>query len=175
MHLNKLPATHPIMLNQIIVSDASGIFSVASLVRFLAFYIMSHCIFLLHHSRFMAQHAQALQSNVNLRTKKPCCLQLLVFLQAKESPTIAPFWYLRPQVFPKCCCHYEFNASRKEMPIQVVSVRYRPYRQRYIYERKIVTLFPRNILHENTALLAENFRFPLLAQLVKEINKVIFV
>ena len=38
------------------------VYSVVSLVRFSAFYILSHCIFLLHHSRFMARHAQALHS-----------------------------------------------------------------------------------------------------------------
>ena len=31
------------------------------------------------------------------------------------------------------------------------------------------------MLHENEALLAENFFFPLLTQLLKKINKVIFV
>ena len=54
---------------------------------------------------------------------------------------------------------------------------------RDILESRIVTLFPRNmlhentalLLHENTALLAENFRFPLFIQLLKKKNKVIFV
>ena len=40
---------------------------------------------------------------------------------------------------------------------------------------KLLTLFPRKVLHENTALLAENFHFSLLTQLLKKINKVIFV
>ena len=51
-----LSPTHRIMSSQIIVSDASSIFGVVSLVRILAFYILSHCMFSLHHYRFMAQH-----------------------------------------------------------------------------------------------------------------------
>ena len=58
------------MSSQIIVSVASGIFSVVSLVRFLAFYILSHCIFLLHHSRFMARYAQALHSKCQPQNKE---------------------------------------------------------------------------------------------------------
>ena len=48
------------------------------------------------------------------------------------------------------------------------------YRERYIYERKVVTLFPSNMLHENTELV-ENFRFPLFTQSLKKIKKVILV
>ena len=48
------------------------------------------------------------------------------------------------------------------------------YREIYIYERKVVTLFPSNMLHENTELV-ENSRFPLFTQSLKKINKVILV
>ena len=37
--------------------------------QFLAFYILLRCIFLLHHSRFLARHTRAILSNVTLRTK----------------------------------------------------------------------------------------------------------
>ena len=50
------------MLSQVIVSVASDIFRGVSLVRFLAFYRLPHCIFLLKHSRFMARHVQELHS-----------------------------------------------------------------------------------------------------------------
>ena len=58
------------MSSQKIVSVGSGIFSVVSLVRFLAFYILSHCIYLLHHSRFMVWHAQALHSKFQPQNKE---------------------------------------------------------------------------------------------------------
>ena len=47
----------------------SAIVSVVSLVRFLAFYILSHCIFSLHHSQFMAWHAQARNSKCEPQNK----------------------------------------------------------------------------------------------------------
>ena len=68
--LTNLPPTHQIMSSQIIVSVASGIFSVVNLVRFLAFYILSHRIFSLHHSRFMAWHVPALHSKCQPQNKK---------------------------------------------------------------------------------------------------------
>ena len=69
-NLNILYYSHPIILSQIIASAVSGIFSVVSLVRFLALYILSHCIFLLHHSRFMAWNAQELQSKCQSQNKE---------------------------------------------------------------------------------------------------------
>ena len=68
------------MLSQITVSVASGIFSVVRLVRFLAFYMLSHYTFLLHHSRFMARHAQALQSKCQPQIKEAMLSTALGFL-----------------------------------------------------------------------------------------------
>ena len=42
---------------------------------------------------------------------RPCCLRLLVFLLAKVSLTVAPFWYRRPKVFPKICSHHELKVG----------------------------------------------------------------
>ena len=72
------------MLSQIIVSVASGIFSVLSLVRFLAFYILSHCIFLLHHSRFMARRAHALHSKYQPQNKEAMLSTALGFPVGKR-------------------------------------------------------------------------------------------
>ena len=44
------------------------------------------------------------------------CLQLFAFLRGKESLVMAAFRFQRPWPFPKSCCHYDLNVSRKEMP-----------------------------------------------------------
>ena len=72
-----------------------------------------------HHSRFVPRHSVTKTLNsqtLNLAEKKTCCLQLLVFLRAKESQTITPLWHWRrQQVFLKSCCHHEGKARIKEM------------------------------------------------------------
>ena len=52
------------MLSQAILSDANSFFSVESSVRFLAFYILSHGIFLMHHSEFMHRHASTIYTHI---------------------------------------------------------------------------------------------------------------
>ena len=102
LHLKKLPPTHSVILLQIRVSVENRKFSVV-------FYIVTLKIILLHHFRLRLSICRHYSKNFNPRTQRPCCLQLLVFLQAKESLTIAPFWHRRAQVCPKSCCHHEFN------------------------------------------------------------------
>ena len=63
---NYHPPTHPTMSSQIIASVAS----VVSLVCLLAFYILSYCIYLLHHSQFMTRHALALHSKCQPQSKE---------------------------------------------------------------------------------------------------------
>ena len=67
---NSHPPTHPTALSKITVSVAIDIFNVVSLVRFLVLYILSHCIFLLHDSKFMARHALAQQSKCRPQNKE---------------------------------------------------------------------------------------------------------
>ena len=84
-------------------------------------------------------------------TKMTYFLQLLVFLKAKESLTITPFWHRRPQVFPKSCCNHELNSSTKKMmTLSLISRRYINCTQKNIVtNRKLVTLYVCNTLHED--------------------------
>ena len=63
---------------------ASGIFSVVSLVRFLAFYIFSHCLFLFHYSQFMAWHRHALHSICQPQNKEIMLSTVLGFSIGKR-------------------------------------------------------------------------------------------
>ena len=84
---------------------------------FSAFNVMFGCI-IFDYSRFALRHSVTrtlLVTNVNLSSKRACCLQLLVSQKANKSLNINLFWHRRLQVSSKGCCHTKFNESTEQM------------------------------------------------------------
>ena len=109
-------------------------------------------------------------SNVNLSAKMACCLQLLVYLKAKDWLTISLFSHRTPQVFFKSCCCYDLKTGNKRITnLSFISL-HRVDEKNIFTNRKPVTLYVQNKLHENTALVPGNILFFYLSKLLKKIS-----
>ena len=109
-------------------------------------------------------------SNVNLSAKMACCLQLLVYLKAKDWLTISLFSHRTPQVFFKSCCCHELKTGNKRITnLSFISL-HRVDEKNIFTNRKPVTLYLQNKLHENTALVAGSILFFYLSKLLKKIS-----
>ena len=97
-----------------------------------------------------------------------CCLQLLVYLKAKDWLTISLFSHRTPQVFFKSCCCYDLKTGNKRITnLSFISLHCVDEKNIFT-DRKPVTLYVQNKLHENTALVAGNILFFLSFQVAEE-------
>lgn len=75
-----------------------------------------------------------------------------------------------PQVFFKSCCCYDLKTGNKRITnLSFISL-HRVDEKNIFTNRKPVTLYVQNKLHENTALVAGNILFFYLSKLLKKIS-----
>lgn len=84
--------------------------------------------------------------------------------------TISLFSHRTPQVFFKSCCCHELKTGNKRITnLSFISL-HRVDEKNIFTNRKPVTLYVQNKLHENTALVAGNILFFYLSKLLKKIS-----